>query len=65
MKKFLALLFAIVLVISMAACGSKTCESCGKEGKTKKYTIAGKSAYLCESCGALADLASGFAGLAK
>ena len=58
MKKLVALISAIVLTFSLCACAPKECEMCGKEGKTKKYTVAGESSYLCESCGALADLAN-------
>lgn len=65
MKKILAVVLAVIVMFTFAACGSKECEICGKEGKTKKYTVQGKSAYLCETCGGLADLANSMTGFGK
>lgn len=66
MKKFIAIVCAAVTVFAFAACGSKKCEMCQKDDvKTKKYTVQGKSAYLCEDCGKLAEFASGIGALGK
>ena len=60
MKKVLAILCALIVIFSFAACSPSKCEVCNRETDTKKYSIEGKSAYLCEDCGALVDLAKQF-----
>lgn len=58
MKKFLALIGVLAIALSLCACNPSQCELCGQEGSTEKYTYEGESAYLCEDCGALVDLAN-------
>ncbi|MBR3934268.1 MAG: hypothetical protein IKJ68_10240 [Clostridia bacterium] len=65
MKKIIALVCSVVIMLSFAACGSKECEVCGSTNGTKKYTIQGESGYLCEEHGKLADMASEFANMVK
>lgn len=58
MKKFIALIGASIVALSLCACNPSECEMCGAEGDTDKYTYEGESAYLCEDCGALVDFAN-------
>jgi len=55
MKKILAILCSVVVLFTFVACSNGKCDSCGKEGKVKKYTFQGESANLCEDCGAAFD----------
>lgn len=50
MKKILALLLALAMVLSFAACSkSGKCDNCGK--KTSNYLeIAGEGGYACDEC---------------
>lgn len=57
MKKIIALIGAIAISLSLCSCAPGECEACGAEGRTKRYTYQGESAYLCENCGAIIDLA--------
>ena len=65
MKKFMALISAAAIALSLCACAPKECELCGREEKTKKYRYEGESAYLCEDCGQLADAANAMKNLIK
>ena len=63
MKKILAIASAALVVASMLVACSSKCEVCGKEGKTRKVTVAGESAQCCEECAALAELGAAMMGL--
>ena len=63
MKKILALASAALLVAAILVGCSSKCDVCGKEGSTKKVTIAGESSNLCENCAALAELGAEMMGL--
>ena len=51
MKKIIALVSLLVLVLSLSACGKFTCDGCGKEssgGHSVEY--AGEKGKLCDDC---------------
>lgn len=53
MKRIIALVFVLVLALSLVACGGKfTCDECGKEksGSPKKAEFMGETANLCSEC---------------
>lgn len=65
LKKMLAVLLLVAMVLSLTACGApKACESCGDtDSKLTKVKHEGESAWLCESCYALYQLAIELEGL--
>lgn len=52
MKKILALISAVVIMCTMAACGSFTCDSCMQEksGKKHKTELLGREVTICDDC---------------
>ncbi len=52
MKKIVALLLALVMALSLAACGKKyTCSECGTKTNKAYYDMSGDIDYvLCEDC---------------
>lgn len=57
MKKIIALITLLMLVLSLSACSKRDCDFCQEEGAGKhKVTESGESAYLCDDCKDLYDL---------
>ncbi len=51
MKKIIALVSLLVLVLSLSACGKFTCESCGRESSGgHSVEVAGQKAKVCDDC---------------
>ena len=52
MKKLVALLLALVMALSLTACGKKyTCSECGTKTNKAYYDMSGDLDYvLCEDC---------------
>lgn len=63
MKKIFAVASAALLVAAMLVGCSSKCDSCGKEGPTKKVTFAGESANLCSDCETLFNIGLDYLGM--
>ena len=52
MKKFLSILFVVVTVLALTACGKFTCNLCNQEKSGKKHTeeILGEKVTICDDC---------------
>lgn len=51
MKKIIALITLLMLVLSLAACAKHDCGTCGAEGEGKhKVTFGDEKVYLCDDC---------------
>ncbi len=53
MKKIFALVLALILMLSLAACGEKfECEECGEEktGKKHEVEVLGEELVICDDC---------------
>ena len=52
MKKVLAVVCALVLMLALTACSKFECDICGEEktGKQHKRTILGEKVTMCDDC---------------
>ena len=61
MKRIVALLLAVLMVFTLAACAGKTtCDICGEKKKCDTIEVLGQKVKICKDCqNEIADLAGG------
>ncbi len=51
MKRFVVLMLALVMILSLAACGGKTkCDICGETKSCKSIEVLGEKINICDDC---------------
>ncbi len=60
MRKIMAIVAALMMLLAFAACSSKDCEVCGAKGEgDNKVEYQGETAYLCDDCESLFNIGVG------